>query len=59
MSSSKITINDVAKRAGVSIATVSRFLNNFPLRKENRERVGKAVEELNYQPSLYARRLAG
>lgn len=59
MSSSKITIKDVARRAGVSIATVSRFLNNIPLKKENRQRVGKAVKELNYQPLLYARRLAG
>ena len=59
MSSSKITIKDVAKRAGVSIATVSRFLNDAPLRKENRQSVAKAVSELNYQPSLYARRLAG
>ena len=59
MSSSKITIKDVAKRAGVSIATVSRYLNNSFLREENRKKVEKAVQELNYQPLLYARRLAG
>ena len=59
MSSSKITIKDVAYRAGVSIATVSRFINHIPLKKENRQRVEKAVKELNYQPLLYARRLAG
>lgn len=59
MSSSKITINDVARKAGVSIATVSRFLNNAPLRKENRQKIAKVVAEFNYQPSLYARRLAG
>ncbi|MDD3296057.1 MAG: LacI family DNA-binding transcriptional regulator [Candidatus Omnitrophica bacterium] len=59
MSSSKITIKEVAKKAGVSIATVSRFLNKFPLKEENRQRVESAVKELNYQPSLYARRLAG
>ena len=59
MSSSKITIKDVARRAGVSIATVSRFLNNASLKEENRQRIEKAVKELNYQPLLYARRLAG
>ena len=59
MSSSKITIKDVARKAGVSIATVSRFLNNASLKEENRQRIAKAVKELNYQPLLYARRLAG
>jgi len=59
VSSSKITIKDVAKKAGVSIATVSRFLNNFSLRQENKEKVEQAIKELNYQPLLYARRLAG
>lgn len=59
MSSSKITIKDVARKAGVSIATVSRFLNKAPLKEENRQRIERVVKELNYQPLLYARRLAG
>ena len=59
MSSSKITIKDVARQAGVSTATVSRFLNNASLKEENRQRIEKAVKELNYHPLLYARRLAG
>ena len=59
MSSSKITIKDVALKAGVSIATVSRFLNNVSLKEGNQKRIEAAVKELNYQPLLYARRLAG
>jgi len=59
VSSSKITIKDVARKAGVSIATVSRFLNNASLKEENRQRIEKVVKELNYHPLLYARRLAG
>ena len=59
MSSSKITIKDVARKAGVSIATVSRFLNNASLKEENRQRIEKVVKKLNYHPLLYARRLAG
>jgi DNA-binding LacI/PurR family transcriptional regulator len=57
---SKVTINEVAEKAGVSIATVSRYLNNpSSLRKTNRERVSQAVKELNYHPFIFARRLAG
>jgi len=59
VSSSKTTIKDVALKAGVSIATVSRFLNNIPLKEGNRKRIEEVVKELNYQPLLYARRLAG
>jgi LacI family transcriptional regulator len=57
--SSKITIKDVAKKAGVSIATVSRFLNGAPLKDDNKQKIEKAIKEFNYEPSLYARRLAG
>jgi len=59
VSLSKVTIKDVAKKAGVSIATVSRYLNKFPLKEENRIKVEKAAQELDYQPLVYARRLAG
>ncbi len=47
------SIRDVAKQAGVSPATVSRILNNNPVYKitpETRERVLKAVADLDYKP---------
>lgn len=53
-------IEDVAKRAGVSIKTVSRVVNMEPnVRSTTRERVLTAIAELNYQPNSSARSLAG
>ena len=53
-------IREVAARAGVSIATVSRVLSNGPYVSENvRRRVMAVVEELGYQPSRVARRMRG
>jgi DNA-binding LacI/PurR family transcriptional regulator len=53
-------LEDVARRAKVSTATVSRVLNNTDLVKPaTRARVLKAVQELNYSPNLHARTLAG
>ena len=46
------TIREVARRAGVSIATVSRILNNdeyFGVTAETKRRVLEAVKELNYK----------
>lgn len=52
------TIRDLAKRAGVSVATVSRVLNNYPdVSEETKERVNALVRELNYRPSAAARSL--
>lgn len=55
----RVTIDDVAKRAGVSKATVSRFLNHRSTRlsSEIAERVEKAVAELSYMPSPMAQAL--
>jgi LacI family transcriptional regulator len=53
------TIADVAKKAGISTATVSRVLNRTgPVSAESVERVRKAVETLNYIPHAAARTLA-
>lgn len=52
------TIHDVAKRANVSISTVSRVMNNSPLvTADKRERVLAAIRELGYQPNGLARGL--
>ena len=55
----KSTIFDVAQRAGVSIKTVSRVVNREPnVRDVTRERVERAIDELNYRPDQSARNLA-
>ncbi len=54
----RVTITEVAKRANVSISTVSRVLNkNYPVSDEVKERVLQAISELNYQPNAVARSL--
>lgn len=52
------TLQDVARRAGVSTATVSKVLSNTPyFTEETRSRVMQAVTELGYKPNLAARAL--
>lgn len=51
----KPTIYDVAEKAGVSISTVSKVLNNTgSLADKTRKKVKETMEELNYQPSVVA-----
>ncbi len=53
------TIYDVAGAAGVSLATVSRVLNNpEKVKEETRQRVLKVIKELGYRPNVIARGLA-
>ncbi|MCX7922504.1 MAG: LacI family transcriptional regulator [Clostridia bacterium] len=55
----KITIRDVAKYAGVSVATVSNVINDInKTSEETKERVLKAIKEIGYQPDFTARCLA-
>lgn len=55
----KVSIHDVAKKAGLSVVTVSRVLNQSPsVREKNREKVLRAMRELDYQPNAAARSLA-
>ena len=51
------TVVQVAQRAGVSIASVSRVLNGIPARRETEERVRAAVAELGYVPDAAGRTL--
>jgi LacI family transcriptional regulator len=54
-----VTIREVASRAGVSIATVSRVFNNSdPVDVGTRERVKKAASELRYVPNVLGRSLS-
>ena len=54
-----VTLYDVARRAGVSIATVSRVLHGQePVRETTRARVRAAIEELGYVPDGAAQSLA-
>src|SRR5664279_4671020 len=56
----EMNLEQVARRANVSTATVSRVLNNASVVKSStRARVVKAIEELKYHPNLHARNLAG
>jgi LacI family transcriptional regulator len=55
-----MNLEQVARRAKVSTATVSRVLNNASVVKTTtRARVMKAIAELKYHPNLHARNLAG
>ena len=57
--SGKIRLTEVAKLAGVSPITASRFFRNpEALSLSKRERVDSAVKELGYVPNLAARALA-
>jgi LacI family transcriptional regulator len=54
----RVTINDIAKLAGVSKTTVSHVINNTRFVEDvTKQRVQKAIEEYGYQPSLVARSL--
>lgn len=54
-----VTIRDVAKKAGVSTATVSKVMNGKPsISEETANRVREIMEELHYQPNLRAQNFA-
>ncbi|MCD8050639.1 MAG: LacI family DNA-binding transcriptional regulator [Clostridiales bacterium] len=52
-----MTINEIAKMAGVSNAAVSRYLNGGSLSQEKRTRIKAVIDETGYQPDTYAQML--
>ena len=59
MHKQEVTIYDVARKAKVSMATVSRVVNgNDNVRKETRDRVMEVIKRLHYQPNAVAQGLA-
>lgn len=55
----KLTLEDIGKQVGVSRATVSRVVNNYPhITPDVRERVQQAIRETGFRPNKIARSLA-
>lgn len=53
-----VTIKEIAKYCNVSIATISNIINGKPnASQETKQRVLKAIEELNYTPNYIAKNL--
>ena len=50
-----MTIKEVARMAGVSSASVSRYFNGGPLSKEKKEKIARAIEETGFRPNLMAK----
>lgn len=51
------TIKDIARETGLSLATISKYLNGGALREKNRLAVERAIEKLDYHVNEYARGL--
>lgn len=49
------TIKDISKVTGLSVGTISRFLNGYKVKSKNEELITKAVDELDFKINGYAR----
>ncbi|WP_249026416.1 LacI family DNA-binding transcriptional regulator [Thomasclavelia cocleata] len=54
MKNKKLTMNDIAKMAGVGKSTVSRYFNGGYVKESTRLKLKKIIEEYNYEPSALA-----
>lgn len=52
-----VTIQEVAARAGVSVGSVSRYLNGHQLKEQNMKKIKKAIDDLDYRENLFAKGL--
>ena len=53
----KPTITDIARDTGLSLATISKYLNNKPILSENRKRIEASIQRLGYTPNRIAQSL--
>ena len=51
------TIKDIARETGLSLATISKYLNGGSLREKNRQAIEQAIRKLDYHVNEYARGL--
>ena len=51
------TIRDVAKKSGLSLGTVSKYINGHPVKETNRLLIEQAIQELQYKPNNIAKGL--
>ncbi len=59
MAKSKVTLKDVARHAGVSVGSVSRYLNQHPsVSAKAQQSIGAAIKKLNYTPNQMAQKFA-
>ena len=49
------TIKDIARETGLSLATISKYLNGGSLREKNRQAIEQAIRKLDYHVNEYAR----
>ena len=53
------TIHDVAKKSGLAVGTVSKYLNGRSMREESRLKIEQAIQELGFKANILARGLKG
>ncbi len=51
------TLHDVARLSGLSIATISKYLNGIKVKPQNEEKIKRAIDECNYSVNFFAKSL--